>query len=57
MGGQDIYLRVSVLPTLVKTHTFTFFVAIVVEKRSSVAPNHKAFFHLSGSLGTYSNKL
>lgn len=57
MGGQDIYLRVSVLPTLVKTHTFTFFVAIVVEKRSSVAPNHKAFFRLSGSLGTYSNKL
>lgn len=31
-------------------------VAIVVERRSSVASNHNASFCLSGSLGTYSNK-
>ncbi len=41
------------------THTFTCLcysgnVAIVVDRRSSVPPNHTASFRLSGSLGTYS---
>lgn len=54
---RTYYTLELVFYPLVKTHTFTFFVAIVVEKRSSVAPNHNAFLRLSGSLGTYSNKL
>lgn len=59
MGGQDTpCLRVlfEVLCTLVNTFLLQEGVAIVVERRSSVLPNHNASLCLSMSLGTYSNK-
>lgn len=63
----DLDSWLEVMCTLVKTHTHTHThpfsclccsesVAVEVERRSSVPPNHNASFHLSGSLGTYSNK-
>ena len=64
VGGQLIPCLgawLKVVHTPISTHLYLFLLAVkmllVVEGRSSVPPYHHASFRLSGSLGTYSNKL